>query len=85
MRKLGGSSKKLEDHALILNDPTVIKEWRLDQVITSDLFGLSFGATPPDVEQALLQRRRASACRARHDFHSENEHESLRNLDRKGR
>ena len=33
--------RKLEDHALILNDPTVIKEWRLDQVITSDLFNLA--------------------------------------------
>ena len=29
--------RKLEDHAVILNDPSVIKEWRLDQVITSDL------------------------------------------------
>ena len=48
--------RKLEDHALILNDPTVIKEWRLDQVITSDLFELP-SARPPDVEKQLTRRR----------------------------
>lgn len=47
--------RKMNDHALILNDPAVIQEWRLDQVITSELFGLP-SARPQDIE-ALLDRR----------------------------
>ena len=48
--------RKCDDHAQILNDPTVIGTWRLDQVITSDLFGLD-SARPPDVEELLNRRR----------------------------
>ncbi len=44
------------DHTEIVNDPTVVKSWRLDQVITSDLFDLH-SARPPQVEK--WQRRRA--------------------------
>ena len=51
--------RKSEDHAVILNDPTIIKEWRLDQVITSDLFELG-SARPPEIER-LLDRRRELA------------------------
>ena len=47
--------RKHEDHTEILNDPTVIKEWRLDQVITSDLFGLG-SARPYEVETKLARR-----------------------------
>ena len=56
---LGGNLavlRKQQDHTEILNDPTIIKEWRLDQVITSDLFGLG-SARPPEVER-LFDRRR---------------------------
>ena len=44
------------DHAEIVNDPTVIKEWRLDQLITSDLFGLDSARSPAVAE---MQERRA--------------------------
>ena len=43
------------DHAEIDNDPTVIKEWRLDQLITSDLFGLDSARSP--AVAAMLERR----------------------------
>lgn len=45
------------DHAEILNDPPTVTGWRLDQVITSDLFGLK---TSFSVEvEALLEEQRA--------------------------
>ena len=56
---LGGNLavlRKQQDHAEILDDPPIIKEWRLDQVITSDLFGL-VSARSPEVEK-LFERRR---------------------------
>lgn len=55
--------RKMEDHAVILNDPMIIKEWRLDQVITSDLFDLG-SARPPEVE-ILMERRRELAEKSR--------------------
>ena len=48
--------RKLDDHAEVLNDPIVIKEWRLDQVITSDLFALP-SARLPEVEEIMRRRR----------------------------
>lgn len=48
--------RQLGDHAEILNDPTVVREWRLDQVITSDLFGLP-SARPPELEEMMTRRR----------------------------
>ena len=69
--------RKWEDHVLILNDPTVIREWRLDQVITSELFGLA-SARPPEVE-ALFNRRRQLANRHRL---SVEERRELADLDR---
>ncbi len=48
--------RKSGDHALILNEPAIIKDWRLDQVITSDLFDLS-SARSPDVEKILMRRQ----------------------------
>ena len=46
---------KNDDHVVILNDPSIIKEWRLDQVITSELFGLD-SARSPEVEQLFVRR-----------------------------
>jgi len=43
------------DQAVIINDPVVIKDWRLDQVITSELFGFN-SARPPDIEDKLQRR-----------------------------
>ncbi len=48
--------KRSDDHAVILNDPSVIKSWRLDQLITSELFDLG-SARSPEVERR--QQRRA--------------------------
>ena len=43
------------DHTLILNDPVMVQSWRLDQLITSDLFGLA-SARSPDVEKWQARR-----------------------------
>ena len=45
------------DHVVIDNDPDTIKNWRVDQILTSDLFGLKT-ARPPEIEDLLLHRRR---------------------------
>ena len=76
---LGGNLavlRKHQDHAEILNDPTIIKEWRLDQVITSDLFGL-VSARPPEVEK-LFERRRELIVKKRL---SPKEQQELKELD----
>lgn len=41
--------------ATILSDPPVVNGWRLDQIITSELFGLAT-ARPPELEQKLSRR-----------------------------
>lgn len=45
------------DHVVIVNDPEVITDWRLDQIVTSELFGLAT-ARPPEVEKLLEERIR---------------------------
>ena len=47
--------KRVGDHVEIMNDPEQIRGWRIDQILTSDLFGLK-SASPPEVER-LLERR----------------------------
>ena len=47
--------RRENDQAVIFNDPEVIQGWRLDQVITSELFGFE-SARSPDIE-AKIQRR----------------------------
>jgi energy-coupling factor transporter ATP-binding protein EcfA2 len=44
------------DHVEILNDPEEVRGWRVDQILTSDLFGLD-SARPVDVERALERHR----------------------------
>ena len=44
-----------DDHVTIENDPVAIENWRLDQLVTSDLFGLN-SARSPDVERNLKRR-----------------------------
>ncbi len=44
------------DHAVIENDPVVVESWRLDQLVTSELFELG-SARPPETERE--QQRRA--------------------------
>ncbi len=45
------------DHVVIDNDVEAIKGWRLDQVLTSDLFGLK-SARPPEYEELLDERKK---------------------------
>jgi predicted ATP-binding protein involved in virulence len=49
--------KKTGNHVDIINEPKVIKSWRIDQVLTSDLFGLK-ESRPKEVEQNIKERRK---------------------------
>jgi len=44
------------DHVVIDNDPETIRGWRVDQILTSELFGLET-ARPPDMEKLLMRRK----------------------------
>jgi hypothetical protein len=44
------------DHVVIDNDIERIRGWRVDQVLTSDLFGLE-SASPPEFDELLAKRR----------------------------
>ncbi|WP_428268372.1 AAA family ATPase [Haliangium sp.] len=43
------------DHVVVDNDPGVVRGWRVDQVLTSDLFGLPSGR-PPSIAKLLDER-----------------------------
>lgn len=43
------------DHVVIDNDVASIRGWRVDQILTSDLFGLK-SARPPQLEKLLAER-----------------------------
>ena len=45
------------DHVVIENDVERIKNWRVDQILTSELFGLE-SARPPQIDSALEERKR---------------------------
>lgn len=45
------------DHVEIVNDIDYVRDWRVDQILTSDLFNQPT-AYPPQKEPALLERRR---------------------------
>ncbi len=51
------------DHVVIDNDVAAIRGWRIDQVLTSDLFGLK-SARPPELD-GLLDRRKALLTKSR--------------------
>jgi AAA domain, putative AbiEii toxin, Type IV TA system/AAA domain len=44
------------DHVVIDNDPEVLRNWRVDQILTSELFGVE-SARPPQIETQLKERR----------------------------
>jgi predicted ATP-binding protein involved in virulence len=44
------------DHVVVENAPETIRGWRVDQILTSDLFGLET-ARPPDMEKLLTRRK----------------------------
>jgi hypothetical protein len=45
------------DHVVIDNDVDTIRNWRVDQILTSDLFGLE-SARPPQIEGLLAERKK---------------------------
>ena len=48
--------KREGDHVVIENHPETLRGWRVDQVLTSELFGLET-ARPPDMEKLLRRRK----------------------------
>ena len=44
------------DHVVIVSDVERIKNWRVDQILTSELFGLD-SARPPQIDSALKERK----------------------------
>jgi energy-coupling factor transporter ATP-binding protein EcfA2 len=48
--------RRQRDHVVIDNDPEVLDNWRVDQILTSELFGLP-SARPPQIEDQLKERR----------------------------
>jgi len=48
------------DHVIIDNNPTAVRGWRIDQVLTSDLFGLE-SARPPREAQLLAERAKLAS------------------------
>ena len=49
--------KREGDHVVIENSPDTIRGWRVDQILTSDLFGLETACDHlPDIEKDLLRR-----------------------------
>jgi energy-coupling factor transporter ATP-binding protein EcfA2 len=44
------------DHVVIENHPEVLRNWRVDQILTSELFGLKT-SRPPQIEEPLKERR----------------------------
>jgi hypothetical protein len=44
------------DHVVIDNDVKAIRGWRIDQIYTSDLFGLE-SASPPQLDEPLARRK----------------------------
>ena len=52
------------DHVVIENDPAVVRDWRVDQILTSELFGLG-SARPLEIEMLLVDRARILRKRKR--------------------
>ncbi len=65
-----------DDHVTIHNDPAAVRGWRVDQILTSDLFG--FASAWPKEEEKLLERRRELL---RNDSRTAEEAEELRTID----
>ena len=49
--------KRQGDHVVVENAPEIVRNLRVDQILTSDLFGLET-ARPPQVEQLLAEREK---------------------------
>jgi len=64
------------DQVEILNDPEAVRGWRIDQILTSDLFGLA-SARPKDVEELIDRQQQLVLL----DAPTDQEEEELRDLD----
>lgn len=49
--------EEAKGYVVIENSPEMICNWRIDQLLTSDLFGLS-SVRPPEIEPLLVERRK---------------------------
>jgi hypothetical protein len=47
------------DHSIIENDPARIENWRVDQIVTSELFGLDT-PWPPSIDKMFVEHRELS-------------------------
>jgi AAA15 family ATPase/GTPase len=48
--------KREGDEVIVYNDPAIVRSWRIDQVLTSDLFGLT-EVRPQHIELKMKRRR----------------------------
>lgn len=48
--------RREDDHVVIDNDPEAVYGWRVDQILTSDLFGLP-SSRPPQLDELLMRRK----------------------------
>ncbi len=48
--------KRIGDHVKVENTPDIIRSWRIDQILTSDLFGLK-ESRPKEIEKKINRRR----------------------------
>jgi hypothetical protein len=48
--------KREGDHVVIQNNPADVRNWRIDQILTSDLYGLPT-ARPPRLDKLIAERR----------------------------
>lgn len=69
--------RREHDRSVINNDPVVVRGWRLDQVVTSELFDFE-SSRPPEIE-AKLERRAKLVRKPRRSAAEETE---LKKLDR---
>lgn len=70
--------KKNKDEIRVINEPDIVKSWRIDQVLTSDLFGLK-DTRSKKTENILAKRRRLLLK----DELSQKEMEELQKLENK--
>jgi hypothetical protein len=70
--------RRVDDHVEIVNDPEEVRGWRVDQILTSDLFGLS-SARPVDVEELLKRQQELVLL----DAPTEAQHAELAAIDAK--
>ena len=67
-----------DDHSVILNDPGVIATWRIDEIITSDLFGFDT-AFPQAIDELFQEQKHLVGLRHR----DRNQETHLREVEEK--